>query len=468
MNESKEKYNSKISLAILFILCFIGTLLVQHHSFFWDTIQLSSKHAHWYYDNNFSHFFLPDHIDSGHPPLMGIYLAFAWKIFGRSLQVSHWAMLPFLIGLSFNLFWIYKFVLRQNILISTIITLCAAPIISQCALVSPDVILMCGFLMTINGILKEKPVSIIFGIVLLCLISMRGMMTASGIGLFYLYYTQFRFSLNQTKQVAIRFGPGFLLAIIFIIGHYLSKNWIGFHADSPWQPSFALADFKTACRNIGVTTWRFIDLGLIWLWGIIILISISNKDKLKSDQTLKYIFILFFTSVLLLTPTAILFYSLSAHRYFLPCYISLIISAFYLIDNYANRFKNIFLLIAFIGLFSGNLWIYPKNVAQGWDSTLAHIPYHHVRSEMMNYLENEKISTQQIASFFPNISTFRYTDLKEHGSFLDANKVSAPYILYSNVFNINDTMLELLSTFKTIKTIRYGPIFMTLYNNPDY
>src|SRR4051794_38753575 len=91
-------------------LCFyiLLTFFVLHNSFFWDTIQLGSKQAHWFYDHNFKFFFLPEIIDSGHPPSFGIYLAICWKLFGKSLPVSHLAMLPFLLGIVIQVYLLLK------------------------------------------------------------------------------------------------------------------------------------------------------------------------------------------------------------------------------------------------------------------------------------------------------------------------------------------------------------------------
>ena len=47
--------------------------------------------------NNFDSLLLPDRMDSGHIPSFGMYIAFFWKLFGRTLLVSHLAMLPFVL-----------------------------------------------------------------------------------------------------------------------------------------------------------------------------------------------------------------------------------------------------------------------------------------------------------------------------------------------------------------------------------
>ncbi len=83
---------------LLFLLCAAGfTWAVRQDPFFWDTIQLASKHAHFFYDRGGEWAVLPPEIDSGHPPALGYYLAFLWAVFGKNLATGHWAMLPFLL-----------------------------------------------------------------------------------------------------------------------------------------------------------------------------------------------------------------------------------------------------------------------------------------------------------------------------------------------------------------------------------
>ena len=81
---------------LFFVILVIGTV---NYPFFWDTIQLASKQAHFFYESDFHTIILPNEIDSGHIPSLGIYLALIWKITNKSLLVSHLAMLPFVIGI---------------------------------------------------------------------------------------------------------------------------------------------------------------------------------------------------------------------------------------------------------------------------------------------------------------------------------------------------------------------------------
>ena len=98
MNFKNQNY---FFLFLSYAIAFLLVVLHRNNSFFWDTVQLASAHATYYFQNQFSSLLLPVDIDSGHIPTFGIYIAFVWKLFGRSLAVSHLAMLPFALGIVF-------------------------------------------------------------------------------------------------------------------------------------------------------------------------------------------------------------------------------------------------------------------------------------------------------------------------------------------------------------------------------
>ena len=154
---------------LAFILLVIAT---SHNCFFWDTVLVPSCQASWYYGNHFSHFFLPDSINPGHPPFFPMYLAFAWTLFGRTLLVSHLAMLPFVLGIVFQANKLVSFYFSdKNRTIALMLLLADATLLSQCTLVSPDVILVLGFLTALNGLLYQKRWGIVLGSSMLVMIS---------------------------------------------------------------------------------------------------------------------------------------------------------------------------------------------------------------------------------------------------------------------------------------------------------
>ena len=73
--------NHKLALIFTYIIAISLVLLSLNNAFFWDTVQLGSRHATYFYTTNFSSFLLPNSMDSGHIPAFGFTLETLWKNF---------------------------------------------------------------------------------------------------------------------------------------------------------------------------------------------------------------------------------------------------------------------------------------------------------------------------------------------------------------------------------------------------
>jgi hypothetical protein len=165
-----------------FTIAAVAIYLVRYHVFFWDTVQLGSKHAHFYYEHNFATLLLPQEIDSGHPPTFGLYLAALWLIFGKTLPVSHFAMLPFVWGILYFLWKIGKSITEERKALFLLGMAMVDPTLaSQCLLISPDVALACFFLMGVYAILQRHKWLKLLAMLGLAMVSMRGMMTVAAL-----------------------------------------------------------------------------------------------------------------------------------------------------------------------------------------------------------------------------------------------------------------------------------------------
>jgi hypothetical protein len=98
------RLKKSIQYLVFIVLSLLIYFLSRDNFFFWDTISQVSIPANWYYDNDFKYLFVPDDLTTGHPPSAGLYLAMVWKVFGRSLPVSHLAFLPFIFGIFVQLY----------------------------------------------------------------------------------------------------------------------------------------------------------------------------------------------------------------------------------------------------------------------------------------------------------------------------------------------------------------------------
>lgn len=479
------------ALAILFPCFFVlaaWTFYVQSDPFFWDTIQLASKHAHHFFNNNLRWTPLPTEIDSGHPPVFGYLLAFVWTIAGKTLEASHWTMFPFLCGIAWLLyrlacktagpkwaFWLVPLAFFDPVLAG------------QSALVSPDIVLVFCFLLATNGLLDGRNIWVALGIFGLCAISMRGMMTATALLLWPIISPgQPRLLFRPKRFLFLAFLPGFAFAAWFLWWHHQTSGWIAYHPGSPWAPAFEPATGTALFRNLLVTGWRWTDFGRIFEWGVLAFLLASpysgvrtaimglfrNANQKPANSNGATTLLLFLCLAIFLTPSAIIYKTLSAHRYFLPLFLTFHWLVFQEIvgSGLTEKYKKSLLILLLAGMLSGNCWIYPRGISMDWDSTLAHLPYHRLRSEMIDFIEKEKIPFQNVGTAFPNINTGENLLLNgDERQFAEKNFSRNEYMLASNIFNdFSEEDYKILDReWQPLKTVIRGGVWMKLYKRPE-
>lgn len=445
--------------------------MVRHDPFFWDTVQLASKHAHFFYDNDLHWAALPQEIDSGHPPVFGWLLAVCWTLFGKNLSVGHWMMLPFLIGnivLLWRLgrqlgggrwaFWLLPLVLLDPV------------VLGQSALVSPDIALLFWFLLSVEALTNERSLLLAAGILGLCSISMRGMMTAAALGVWVLVpLVLLRASARDWAKVLSIFIPGMTFAGWFLIWHFQATGWLGFHPGSPWAGAFSREDAAGFLRNCAVLAWRWTDLGRIFEWMVLVFLLIASA-RLR-PWTNRQWWLGLGLLVLFLTPSVLLYHNLSAHRYFLPAFVAFHFVVFQGVVQcgWPDIRKKIVLGLLIAGMATGNLWIYPRGISMDWDATLAHRPYHRLRAEMIRFLETEKIDFAGVGSAFPNLNTGENLMLDgDQRHFAEKNFEKNDYVLASNVFNdFSETDYAILGkNWRLVKRVEQAGVWMELYGRP--
>ncbi len=462
-------------------LAFAVTFLVRNNLFFWDTVQLASKHGHFFYETNFSSLILPEEIDSGHIPAFGMYMAFCWKLFGKSLAVSHFSILPFLLGIGFYLLKIGRFLVGEKHAPWLLLLCFADPVLAgQSVLVSPDVVLICFFLMGLYAILVDKKDwLLLLATVGLGLTSMRGMMVAVGLFVFSLPNLGGNFKLPPKlffKKIA-PFVPGGLIAMAFLYYHWQQTGWIGHHAGSPWSPSYERVGFQGFTKNIAVLGWRMLDFGRVFICFVFLLLvkRVFQKKLFEKQPQLGRMIVLSIIIFLVTIPTQFIYKGLLAHRYFLPFFISLHMLLCYLIfGNEKIRMpfgfhRKWLAVLIIVGLLTGNLWVYPKKISQGWDSTLAHLPWYGLVGKAQQYLTKEKIPYDIVGTAFPNIGERGLYELdgRQEG-FVEKDFQRNCYILYSNIMNdfSNSEIDELEANWPVIYQKEKMGVCLIIYKNP--
>jgi hypothetical protein len=110
--------------------------------------------------------------------------------------------------------------------------------------------------------------------------------------------------------------------------------------------------------------------------------------------------------------------------------------------------------------------VYPRHISQGWDSSLAYLPYNSLRKEAMAFLDDQNIPTTAVGSFFPNISSMKWTDLsKTEDRFRSFSLENKPeYVFYSNVFNLSDVhRKELEKNYTEYKNFRSTSVIVIIF-----
>ena len=128
--------------------------------------------------------------------------------------------------------------------------------------------------------------------------------------------------------------------------------------------------------------------------------------------------------------------------------------------------KKAIAIILTLALWSGNLWVYPNNISQGWDSSLAHWPYFELRNKILEDIKENNLTINEITCFFPNLSEMKYLELsdsKEKHQPYDRD--SSLYVLYSNVYNDfpQEDWMYLNQHFKILSHHQKMGVYMTLY-----
>ncbi len=454
-------------LFLIMALCYtLLTYFVRDNFFFWDSVQLTSKQAHHFFDGRFSNLLLPDSIDSGHVPIFGAYIALCWTLFGKNLSVSHFAMLPFLFGIIYEMIKLTKHFLEPRYLFLPVLVLLLDPtLVAQSTLMGPDIALMYFFLLVLNAILNKKKLLIAFGLVGLMLISMRGVMVSAALFCFALYvWRNDEKFISVFKNIFLLFLPSVFLFLSYQLYHYYSKSWVFYHVESPWAECFEKADFQGMIKNVFVFMWRLFDFGRLGIYIGISMIFLRYKKVIKISKKLREILILLFLLCTFLGYSFIAYQGLTGHRYILPIYIIVALLICYLIENY-TMLKVLYYTSIITCLLLGHFIIYPDNISQGWDSSLAHYPYYSLRKEMNAYLEKNNIPLSNVGSAFPNLSPREIIDLNNNdNASLTPEHKHFDYILTSNIFNDMKRKKSFLTLrYDIVYEINKGGIYLTLY-----
>lgn len=471
-----RELNSSLYIFLYVIIIYLSSEL----PFFWDNVLLSSRYAQHFYENGYSTLILPSALDAGHPPFYGLYLAIVWKIFGKSLVSSHWAIFPFVVGIVFAFSGICKKVIgNTSFLIFVLFILVAEPsLLSQIAFAGIDIALLSITLLCVYSLFSGKVKWLYFLLPILSMLSLRGIIFSIGIGFcHFLLFNSNRFGVKRAASVLPFYLPVITLLMVWFSYHFYHTGFVtDNYMNNNWSEQYRMVTFKEFGKNMLVVVWRMVDQGRIFIW-IPLFVFLGRvfikKTTITKEQYLLWgtICILFF----LLLPFLVFRNTPILHRYFLIIYLlSGILLFSYVSDIKSRILKTTLTASVFAGLLSGHLWIYPFPIANGWDSTLAALPYFKAKEQVNNFIEQSSISPDRVTSAFPMLAGKKYTHLNEFNGFQFINKSkravkNSEFVLYSNVSN-DFTLFEkemLSKDFIKIKSFDSKPVVLELYQHKN-
>lgn len=449
--------------ALLLVLCGLAASL----PFFWDGCFFSET-AVRFHEQGWGNWIPRQDLDTGGFPLFSVYLTLCWKIFGKSLLVSHLALFPFAALLLYAYAGICeKFLSVKMKWMALLLFFIDPSLITQLLLMGYDVMMAAFLLFGILAILKKKKWWLMIAFFFLALTHVRGMLAAGMLITMYVYWEKDKKATNL-----LLFLPGIAVAGCWLIYHHEITGW--------WL--FSPARESTAERSSTLTeifhqtifmVWKWIDLGRFLTWGIAIIGMIFHRRYFNGARTsvLPFLLILCLGSMLSMVP----FSNPIGHKYFLAIFLLLNIMALSVLEKIQGKTMRTGLLVGMaLLLLSGNFWMMPERFGNAWDASLKAIPYFGAQQEMDRFIQEQRLSCDSIGTQFPLIADQRFSYLKEEKSAYP-NVWSGPlerfpFFLYSNVINtdIPEQFEAARKNWILLKEIRRGQVVLALYRRPSH
>ena len=373
--------------------------------FFWDNV-LNSRIAHWYLENGFGRLVPPENLDAGHPPFFSLYIAFAWSIFGKSLAVAHAAMLPFLLGTVWAWWRICKRVLPPAYAAWGMLLLIVEPTyLAQSSMVSPDVALVCGFLLGVVGVLEGKRGLLVGATLLMCAVTFRGILMVPGLFLLQWVWGNERWNVRRIFGLVPAYLPAAVFAGLWLGHHWQVQGWLFTPPPETYGGHREMLGFGGILRNAGIAGWRMLDYGRVFLWVFLGVAVLWKGKRLVREQRMLCTGALWVVPTLWLLLLLLPFSNPIGHRYFAVGYLAMglvVLNAIHLLETKWRRWLVPALLG--IGLLGGHFWVYPDRIAQGWDASLAYLRFFPLQEQMNGELKGLVPSGKVVCADFPLLS----------------------------------------------------------------
>lgn len=371
--------------------------------FFWDTV-LNSKVATWYLETGFSSLVVPERLDAGHPPFFSLYLAVAWKAFGRSLVVAHVAMLPFLFLL---LVQYHRLACRwlgpKARAWAMLLLFCEPTFLAQASMVTPDIALVAVYLLALNALLDGRRGWLAVALAVMAGMSFRGILMVGVVFVTDCAWAWWSGSRRPDWKKGWPYVPVAGLTALWLWLHVQATGWLFSPPQATYGGQRELLGLAGMARNAALIGWRWMDFGRVFLFASLLVggLAVGWRRVLAHGPLRQNLL----AAAVFLAGLALLFIPFSnppGHRYFLVGYllVALLVVGMAELGAWRLPFK-LGLGLVVLGLGTGHLWLYPQGVAQGWDASLAHLPIFRLQAQTAEFLDTHHIAPAQVCADFP-------------------------------------------------------------------
>ena len=433
---------------VIIILCSAATPV------FWD-MYAQVKTAHYFLDTKFENLFPNQNgfIDNGYFPIYTLYLALLFKLFGFKLWIAHLSVIPFVIGVLYQLqIFSGRYLSSEKTLFVLMLLLIHPAIEAQSIYFSSEVCFVFLSLWMLNAIKDGRASHMALSSTLLCLLNFRAL---PFIVLVWIYFT-----FIKKQKSAWYLLLSVLVSIVWLFIHFKISGW--FFANPENIEHRTLLGFTQMLKNFFWCLVKLTDFGDIV--ALVFMTSFCLNQKKISEPIM----------IVILAPHSVFIFSppLSNpinNRYFLLVYVLAIPAFVFSISNYATKKMSVFSILFVLFLVQSSQFIKPNKYGNAWDCVPASLVYFDVRQELDNYVAENNIDPKDIAAgfqvYFNDAYYLMNGSTKEYDLLSDTEMNTDLYIADSNICNnYNAQRTSYLSkNYTLVKSFQKGAIYIHLF-----
>ena len=430
--------------------------------FFGDAISSTSRAVQYIFDQNLLTVFYPTDCDPGHPTLYPWLMAACWKVFGRTLFVSHVYAYCWYLFLMFVFYKTAKLFISDSVEVNkTLLLFMLMPTtISMSVMMLNTTAVMAFFLLAIYSLLAKNNKWFLVGTTLMMLTHMQApfFLLALATVDFFLSMKEKNFIVWFKERFVIYAIP-FAVLLCWLVLHFIHIGWLVLSPN--YSDIDKLNGISQYAKSLLIMGWRLIDFGMITFY-IIFIYAVFKK---VGDNKLQQVWLVL--AIIICGLMAIFLENTIGHRYFLVLGLLMIIMVMNVLQNFDTRKKNILYIALIVSLIFGNLLYYPgKTIGDG---NITYSGYFNIVST----LKKEFSDTTVFYSYAPIANPSQLMYLSEEG--LKTERIngqdldSLPAIIQSNLnaeFSENDK--QYLAQHFYGKSYKKGAVYVNVFLNPKY